>query len=65
MCKWISVLVALVLLLLLTEFSLAHYEHQYDGRAHSSHEDHIAFLGEELAKEFEKLTPKESRRRLR
>ncbi|CAH3132502.1 unnamed protein product [Porites lobata] len=65
MCKWISVLVALVLLLLLTEFSLAHSEHHYDGRAHSSHEDHIAFLGEELAKEFEKLTPKESRRRLK
>lgn len=47
------------------EFCLAHSEHNFDGRAHSNHEDHIAFLGEELAKEFEKLSPQEARRRLR
>ena len=46
-------------------FCSAHSQHSFDDRAHSSHEDHIAFLGEELAKEFEKLSPQEARRRLR
>lgn len=55
----------LVVLSFLIDCSLEHSEHSFDGRAHSNHEDHIAFLGEELAKEFEKLSPQESRRRLR
>jgi len=55
----------LVLLSSVIDCSLAHSQHNFDGRAHSSHEDHVAFLGEELAKEFEKLSPQESRRRLR
>ncbi|EDO42789.1 predicted protein [Nematostella vectensis] len=32
---------------------------------HSAHDDHVAFLGEEMAKEFENLSPEEARRRLR
>lgn len=54
-----------IFLSLIIEFCFAHSEHNFDGRAHSDHEDHIAFLGEELAKEFEKLSPQEARRRLR
>lgn len=50
---------------LLIKCSLAHSEHSFGGRSHSSHEDHVAFLGEKLAKEFDKLSPQESRRRLR
>ena len=42
-----------------------HSSHNFHGTAHSSHDDHIAFLGKEMAKEFDKLTPQESRRRLR
>lgn len=37
----------------------------YHGKMHTVHDDHVAFLGHEMAKEFEKLTPEESKRRLR
>ena len=43
----------------------AHSSHNFHGTSHSSNADHIAFLGRELAGEFDKLTPEESRRRLR
>ena len=45
--------------------SLSHSEHSFRQQTHSNHDDHVAFLGEKLAKEFEKLSPQESRRRLR
>lgn len=65
MWKSISSFCLFAFVALLIELSWAHSQHSFDSRAHSSHEDHIAFLGEELAKDFEKLTPQESRRRLR
>ena len=54
-----------VVLALLVSCSLSHSEHSFGQRTHSNHDDHVAFLGEKLAKEFEKLSPQESRRRLR
>ncbi|KAK3731137.1 hypothetical protein QZH41_018339, partial [Actinostola sp. cb2023] len=41
-------------------------QHEFlGGKIHSARDDHVAFLGEEMAKEFEHLTPEESKRRLR
>ena len=54
-----------VVLASLFSCSLSHSEHSFGQQTHSNHDDHIAFLGEKLAKEFEKLSPEESRRRLR
>ena len=43
---------------------MSEHEH-FDGEGeHNADYDHDAFLGEEEAKEFDKLTPEESLRRL-
>jgi len=54
-----------VVLASLFSCSVSHSEHSFGQQTHSNHDDHVAFLGEKLAKEFEKLSPQESRRRLR
>lgn len=55
----------IAVLAFLVDCFVAHSEHNFGGHTHSNQDDHIAFLGEKLAKEFEKLSPQESRRRLR
>lgn len=42
-----------------------HLNHRTKGNGHDFHKDHVAFLGEDAAREFEGLTQKESIRRLR
>ena len=39
-------------------------EHHFEGKEHNLQYDHEAFLGKEEAKEFDKLSPEESKRRL-
>ncbi|XP_058940838.2 calumenin-A [Pocillopora verrucosa] len=55
----------IAVLVFLVDLSVEHSEHSFGGRTHSDEDDHIAFLGEKMAKEFDKLSPQESRRRLR
>lgn len=55
----------IAVLVFLVDLSVEHSEHSFGGRTHSDQDDHIAFLGEKMAKEFDKLSPQESRRRLR
>lgn len=46
------------------EGSFSDQEHFHDGK-HDAQFDHDAFLGEEQAKEMRKLSPKETKKRLR
>ena len=55
----------IAVLIFLVDLSVEYSEHSFGGRTHSNQDDHIAFLGEKMAKEFDKLSPQESRRRLR
>ena len=61
-CGSLSLFAVLVSLI---SCSLSHSEHSFGQQTHTNHDDHVAFLGEKLAKEFENLSPQESRRRLR
>lgn len=58
--------VCLVVLSCLIVYCNCNSQHEFlNGKMHSARDDHIAFLGEEMAKEFEHLTPEEAKRRLR
>ena len=44
--------------------SYHHDEKHYEGEEHNAEYDHEAFLGKDEAKEFDELTPEESKKRL-
>lgn len=68
-CKMLKVCETFVKMIILASPVLAgtneHFYHPGPGYGHDLHKDHIAFLGEEAARELEGLTRKESIRRLR
>lgn len=59
-------MILLLVVCYILPYSSASSQHEFlHGKMHNAHDDHVAFLGEEMAKEFEHLTPEESKRRLR
>jgi hypothetical protein len=62
-CTFVVVVVSCVIL---ASFCRGSSDREFGGgKKHSFHDDHVAFLGDEMAKEFETLTPEEAKRRLR